>query len=143
MTRKELLRAFRFRLEVDGVPLAGFKEVLIGGATIDAVARRGGTAPRHAMKISGLTKLGNVTLKGGVTDSPELSAWHQRIATGGAKEGRKVVIVVADENGTDTAQYAVKNAWPAKYQAADLHANGNEVAIESLELANEGIEPAS
>ena len=113
MTRKELLRAFRFRLEVDGVPLAGFKEVLIGGATLDAVARRGGAAPRHALKISGLTKLGNVMLKEGVTDSPELSAWHQRITTGEAKESRKVVIVVADENGTDVAHYDVRNAWPA------------------------------
>ena len=144
MVRKELLRGFRFRLEVDGVQLAGFQEVVVGGTTMAAGARRRGTDPHHVMKLSGLTKLGNVTLKGGVTDSLELSAWYKSVAAGELKGSRRnVVIVVADEHGTDVARYAVREAWPVKYQAPSLKATGNEIAIESLELANGGIEPAS
>jgi len=31
------------------------------------------------------------------------------------------------------------NAWPVKVQSSDLKADGNEVAIETMELAHEGI----
>ncbi|MGE5113252.1 MAG: phage tail protein [Acidobacteriaceae bacterium] len=34
----------------------------------------------------------------------------------------------------------MSDAWPVKYTPSSLKATGNEVLIESLELANEGIE---
>ena len=34
----------------------------------------------------------------------------------------------------------MSDAWPVKYGPIDLNAKGNEVLIELLELANEGIE---
>ena len=45
-----------------------------------------------------------------------------------------------DEAGADAARFVVTNAWPVKYDPSDLNAKGNEVMIELLELANEGIE---
>ena len=36
--------------------------------------------------------------------------------------------------------WKIKNAFPTKVQATDLKSDGNEVAIETLELAHEGIE---
>ena len=36
--------------------------------------------------------------------------------------------------------FEIREAWPAKYEASDLDAAGNEVAIETLELAHEGLE---
>jgi phage tail-like protein len=54
---------------------------------------------------------------------------------------KKVVIVVLDETGqTDSARFVISDAWPVKYDPSDLNAKGNEVMIELLELANEGIE---
>jgi phage tail-like protein len=35
--------------------------------------------------------------------------------------------------------WSAKNAFPVKYQASDLKADGNEVAIETLEIAHEGL----
>jgi len=35
--------------------------------------------------------------------------------------------------------WKVKNAWPIKVQSTDLKADGNEVAIESIELVHEGL----
>jgi phage tail-like protein len=40
----------------------------------------------------------------------------------------------------DAARFVVSDAWPIKYDPSDLNAKGNEVMIELLELANEGIE---
>ena len=66
-------------------------------------------------------------------------AGRRRTSAGGRQ---KVVIVEVDEKGTDVARYIVNGAWPVKYQGANLKAEGNEVAIESLELAGEGIDTA-
>jgi phage tail-like protein len=141
MARKDPYRNFRFRLEIDNTTQAGFSEVAIAATTIDAVDYREGTDPPHVRKLSGLTRYGNITLKSGMTASMELYQWHRAVSAGGlASQRRRVAIVVQDEAGNDTARFVVSDAWPVKYDAGDLNAKGNEVMIELLELANEGIE---
>lgn len=144
MARIDPLRNFRYRLEIDSITQASFSEVAIGETTIDAVDYREGTDPPHVRKLSGLTKYGNITLKWGMTvgaNALDLFKWHADISSGQIKDKRKkVVIVVQDEAGADAARYVVSDAWPIKYDPTDLNAKGNEVLIELLELANEGIE---
>lgn len=144
MARIDPLRNFRYRLEIDSITQAGFSEVAIAETTIEAIDYREGTDPPHVRKLSGLTKYGNVTLKSGVTvgaNALDLYKWHADISAGQVKDRRKrVVIVVQDEQGEDRARFVVSEAWPLKYDPSDLNAKGNEVMIELLELANEGIE---
>lgn len=144
MARNDPLRNFRYRLEIDNITQAGFSEVAIAETTIDAVEYREGTDPPHVRKLSGLTKYGNITLKWGLTsggNALDLFKWHNDVSVGLVKERRKnVAIVVQDEAGTDSARFVITDAWPVKYDPSDLNAKGNEVLIELLELANEGIE---
>jgi phage tail-like protein len=141
MPRHDPLRNFRFRLEIDGLQTAGFSAVSIDPTTTDVIAYREGTDPSHVRKLSGLTRYGNVTLKRGVTTSLELYNWHKQIVSGQLATTRKqVAIVVQDEAGADVARYVVSEAWPIKYDPGDLNATGNDVFIETLELANEGVE---
>ena len=141
MARKDPLRNMRFRLEIDGIQQAGFSEVAIGEITTDAVDYREGNEPAHVRKLSGLNKYGSITLKWGVTDSTELFKWHKDVIDGKLQSSRKqVAIIVVDESGADKARYVVSEAWPIKYDPSDLNAKGNEVFIEVLELANEGVE---
>lgn len=144
MDRNDPLRNFRYRLEIDNIAQAGFSEVMIAETTIDAVDYREGTDPPHVRKLSGLTKYGNITLKWGLTvggSSLDLFKWHADVSAGQIKERRKkVAIVVLNEAGGDAARFVVSEAWPVKYDPSDLNAKGNEVLIELLELANEGIE---
>jgi len=141
MARHDPLRNFRFRLEIDGIQMAGFSEVQIGAITTDVIDYREGTDPPHVRKLSGLTRFGNITLKSGMTTSLELFHWYQQIVSGQLVNNRKqVTVVVADESGADQARFVVSQAWPIKYQPSNLNATGNEVVIELLELANEGIE---
>jgi phage tail-like protein len=143
MARKDPLRNFRFRLEIDGITQGNFSEVTIGENTTDAVDYREGTDPAHVRKLDGLTKYGNITLKWGVTQSTELHDWHKAIVAGQIQSNRKqVAIVVMDEAGTDKARFTVAEAWPMKYQPTALNGKGNEVFVELLELVNEGIERA-
>ena len=102
---------------------------------------------RTSESSSGLTKYGNITLKWGLTvggTALDLFKWHADVSAGQVKDKRKkVVIVVQDEAGGDAARFVVTDAWPVKYDPSDLNAKGNEVMIELLELANEGIERVS
>jgi phage tail-like protein len=144
MARQDPLRNVRFRLEIDGLQVAGFSEVVIGATTTEAIEYREGNEPARVRKLSGLTKFGNVTLKRGVTDSLELFQWSQQIVQGQLNANRKnVAIVVLSEGGEDRARFVISNAWPIKYDPSDLNAKGNEVFIECLELVNEGIERVS
>lgn len=141
MPRQDPLRNQRFRVEIDGLQAAAFSEVLIGATTTDVIEYREGTDPAYVRKLPGLHRFANVTLKRGVTSSLELVQWHREILQGQTANARRtVVIVVADESGADQARFVVREAWPAKLEVGPLNARGNEVLIESLELANEGIE---
>jgi phage tail-like protein len=141
MARKDPLRNFKFRLEIDGISQGNFSEATIGETTTDAVDYREGTDPSHVRKLDGITKYGNITLKWGVTDSLELFNWHKAIVGGQIQSNRKqVAIVVQDESGADKARFTVAEAWPVKYQPSGLNGKGNEVFVELLELVNEGIE---
>jgi phage tail-like protein len=141
MARHDPLTNFRYRLEIDGLTIAGFSEVTIGETVTEAIDYREGTDAPHVRKLSGLTKYGNITLKRGMTTSLELYDWHKQVVDGEVGKARKnVAIVVADETGADKARFVVTEAWPTKYSASELDARGNEVLIETLELVNEGIE---
>jgi len=50
-----------------------------------------------------------------------------------------VTISLLDEAGAATMVWTLTNAWPAKITGTDLKSDGNEVAIESIEIAHEGL----
>jgi phage tail-like protein len=144
MPRIDPLRNFRFRLEIDSIARVGFSEVMIAETAIDVVEYREGADPAHLRKLSGLTKYGNITLKWGLTvgaGALDLIQWHADISAGHIADKRKsVAIVVQDEAGADKARFVVSEAWPVKYNPSAFNGKGNEVIVELLELANEGIE---
>jgi phage tail-like protein len=136
------LRNFRYHLEIDGIVLAGFSEVTIGDGSNDPIEYREGNEITTVRKLKGLNRYGTITLRWGVTDSVELSSWHRMVvddATSLSAARRTVVIRIQNDAGDDKAAFEVTRAWPTRYNLADVNGKGNEVAIESLELANEGM----
>src|SRR5215471_1306603 len=100
MARQDPLTNFRYRLEIDGVTIAGFSEVSIAETTIDAVDYREGTDPPHVRKLSGLTKYGNITLKWGLSvgaNALDLFKWHADVSAGQVKDRRKKVVIVVQD----------------------------------------------
>lgn len=133
-------RGFRYIIEIDGIIQAGFSEVTIPDSSQEPIEYREGNDLPTARKLPGLVKYGNVVLKWGTTDSIELFQWRESVEAGLIKDSRKnmAVIILNDEGGM-AARWEFKDAWPTKYDAPDLKANGNEVAIETLEIAHEGM----
>ena len=143
MARQDPLRNYRYRLEIDQIEQAAFAEVSVGDLSNDPIEYREGDEPAMTVrKLNGLTKYGNITLKWGITDSTELADWHQLIVGGATPLDdirHNLVIRVQNEAGEDKAAFEVTKAWPCKYDPSDLDGKGNEVAIDTLELCNEGI----
>ncbi len=129
---------YRFRVEIDGIEAGGFSEVSGFDASIDVIEYREGDMVQTPMKLPGLKKYGNITLKQGLTDSVVLYEW---IITGveGPVDRKTITITALDEAGEAAASWQVINAWPMKYTAPDFNATSSEVAIEMLEIAHEGM----
>ena len=89
--------------------------------------------------MPGIVKYGNVTLKRGVfVNDNTFWDWHTEIQMNIIKR-RTVRIKLIDENGAVTMQWKLENAWPTKITSTDLKSDGNEVAVETLEIAHEGL----
>lgn len=135
---------YRFRLEIDQITQAGFREVTIADSSQDPIEYREGHESPTVHKLPGLIKYGNVSLKWGITDSMELYEWRKLVQDGNMKKARRnIAIVLQDDEGNDKARWEVNEAWPTKYAAPDLNATGGDIAIETLEIVHEGMVRAS
>lgn len=133
--------SFNFKLEIEGITVAGFSEVTGLNQESNVIDYREGQEPITPRKLPGLNKFGNITLKRGI--SPDLSVYNWRkTVTDGDIERRNASIVLHNEKHEEVVRWNLVNAWPSKYIGPDLKANANEVAIESVELTHEGVERA-
>ena len=139
--RKDPYKNFRFLVEIDGIVQAGFSEATIPDSTQEPIEYREGNEPTTVRKLPGLVKYGNLTLKWGITDSLELYNWRKMVEQGKTKDARKnMAVILMDEEGNEAARWNFFEAWPTKYDAPDLSAKGNDVAVETLEIVHERME---
>ena len=86
-----------------------------------------------------MQKFSNITLKRGVFKSDnDYFSWWNTVSLN-TIERRDVIISLLNETHEPVMVWKVKNAWPTKIQSTDLKADGNETAIESMELVHEGL----
>ncbi|MFC6225814.1 phage tail protein [Hymenobacter artigasi] len=137
----------KFYFQVDG--LAGgvgnyFAEVSGLDTETEVIEYRHGNSENFStIKMPGLRKVGNVTLKKGIfVKDNKFWDWFNAIKMNTPKR-QTVVIKLLDESGAPTMTWTLNNAWPTKITGTDLKADGNEVAIETLELAYETLSIAN
>ena len=134
------LPAFHFRVDWGGTELA-FSEVTGLNAEVQVIEYRDGLSPEFSsIKMPGIKKYGNITLKRGVVAGDnEYFEWVKSIKMN-KPERRDVIISLLNEDHEPVMTWKVVNAWPTKITSPDLKGSGNEPAIETLELAHEGLE---
>ncbi|AYZ12956.1 phage tail protein [Chryseobacterium arthrosphaerae] len=131
----------KFAFEVDwGGKKIGFQEVTGLNAETALIEYRHGASPDFSkIKMPGLMSFSNITLKRGTfKNDNEYFEWFKTIQLN-TVERRSITISLLDENGEPAVTWKVKNAFPLKLQSTDLKAEGNEVAVETLEIAHEGL----
>ena len=131
---------FNFTVDIGGGDELGFSEVEGLSGEIEVIEyREGADRVNTARKLPGLAKYSNVTLKRGVTGRTDLFEWWKSVRDGQTQR-RNVTITLLDEQRQPVVRWLLRSAWPVKIEGPSLNATGNEVAIETLELAHEGLE---
>jgi phage tail-like protein len=141
MARTDPYKNFRFLVEIDGLVQAGFADCTGLGSSVEVIEYREGGDPNTVRKLPGKATYPDLVLKRGVTDSPELHAWHAE-ALAGRVSRRNGSVIVLDDAGAEKRRWNFFGAWPSKWEGPQLSAKGNDAAIETLTLACERVEAA-
>ena len=143
MTRRDPFLAFCFRVTIDDKvkdPKVGFFKS-VGGLSYETevVDYREGGVNDSTFKLVGGTKWKNIVLKRGFS-GPELIAWREEWLKPGKKtrKGGKIEQMSTDGK-TVLATWTFTRGWPVKWELSELDASKNEVSIETLEIAHEGL----
>ncbi len=137
--RQDPYRSYRFRLEIDSITIGGFRECSGLDSSQDPIEYREGTDKPTARKLAGLVKYSNISLKRGITDDRSLWDWRKKVIDGNI-ERKSGSIVLMDEAGQDKVRWDFHEGWPTKWTGPAFNATSNEVAIETLDIAHEGVE---
>jgi phage tail-like protein len=133
---------FNFLVEIDGVTKAGFTEV--SGLTTDSnvIEYREGSDNNHGVnttrKLAGLIKFNNIVLKWGATQDKSLWEWRLSVLQGQTQR-QSGSISLLDEGRNKVMSWSFHDGWPVKWEGPALNAKTSEVAIQTLEIAHEGL----
>ena len=137
--RVDPFAAFNFVLDIDGIPVAGFSECTGVMTDTDIIPYRNGNEDITVRKLPGLKKFGDITLKRGLTASLDLWTWRKTVLDG--KTQRKAgTITLLNEARQVALKFHFREGWPSKWEGPGLNAKNNEVAIETLVIAHEGLD---
>ncbi len=139
MSNEWPLPKFHFEIIIDGQK-AHFTEVTGLDIESQVIEYRKGNSPQFSTtKMPGLQKFSNVTLKRGVfKNDNKLWDWFNSIKMNTINK-KTIIINLLDETKKPVMTWTLNNAWPTKIQVTDMKADGNEVAVETIEIAHEGL----
>ncbi len=119
--------------------VAGFSECSGIDATVEVMEYKEGGVNTHVRKFAGRASFSNITLKTGVIYLyDDLWKWHNDFVKGKGKR-KDGLIVLMDEARKPAKVWKFKRGIPTKWVGPQLNAAQSNVAIESLEIAHEGL----
>jgi phage tail-like protein len=123
----------------DGTAVSGaFTEVTGLELEIPPIEYRGGAEDITVRKVPGLRKVGPITLKRGITGHVGFWNWVVEAVNGKVRRTSGSISML-DENRQEVMRWNFTRAWPTKYTGPSLGAAKNEIAMETLVLAIEGL----
>jgi phage tail-like protein len=127
--------------QTDG-PEAGFQDCSGIAMSVDVIEyRNGNDKENNPRKLTGLTRVSDVTLKRGIIGSLALYQWINQVRNGDAAAARTVVIHLQNEDHTATVMtWKLRGARIVKHTSGPLNAKGTDVAVEEITLAYERLE---
>ncbi|MEY2904579.1 MAG: hypothetical protein RJA52_595 [Bacteroidota bacterium] len=132
---------FYFSVDIGDMTDLPFQEVSGLDVQTDVIEYRHGNSPVHStIKMPGLMKYGDITLKKGVfaTDN-QFFDWISKIQLN-TYERLTVVIKLLDEDGNPRMTWTLSNAFPKQVTPTDMNSQSSEVAVETIVFACEGME---
>lgn len=130
--------AFNFIIEINSEAVAAFQEISgLDSENTPIEYREGADAMNTVRKLPGIEKYPNLTAKRGITGSMYLWEWRKEARDSSSEfpPVRNVDIILQNEKHENVYKWTLTNAWCCKLTGPTLNASGNEIAIETMELA--------
>ncbi len=140
--RTDPLVGFHYAVEVQGMVTGYFTECAGLGSEHEVIEHKvvDEKGKEVIMKIPGRLKWENVTLKRGITDNMDIWDWRKKVEDGDVDGARaNGSIVMFDQHLGERARWNFEGAWPVKVSGPSVKSDSNELGIEELSIAHEGL----
>jgi phage tail-like protein len=120
-----------------------FRECSGIGSETELIEYKGSTRDDYhtIQAVPGRLKWQKINLKRGITDSMDAWNWRKLVEQGQVDSARaNGRIVMVNQSGVEVASWNFLRAWPTKISGPSLNSTTNEVGVEELEIAHEGLE---
>ena len=134
----KLYTTFNYLIEIDGVATGGFSECSILNTNTEPIDYSSGSDEITLKKMSGLKEFLCITFNRGITRNRELWKW-MKTSINESVERKNGIITLLNETEELVCKWRFINGWPTKLIGPSMTATSNEVAIEVLEIAHEGL----
>jgi phage tail-like protein len=131
-----------FYLDISGKVTGLFRECTGLGSETEVITQlvAGNAGQQIIMKIPGALKYDNIVLKRGVTNDMQIWEWRKLVEEGKVEKARmNGTVTMYDQENKPIAEWTFEQAWPCKVSGPTLNAGTNEIAIEELHIAHEGM----
>lgn len=139
MTQAEAYVSSRFYVMIDGVAQAIFTEVSGLQVETEVMEYAEGGNNGFIHRLPGRTKVSNLTLKRGIVSSNDLFKWYMKIARGKI-DRRNLSVVMYDIAAKEVMRWNFIKAYPIKWVGPSFAADTERNAVETLELAHDGMQ---
>lgn len=143
VAREDPLVGFHFAVEIQGAVSGYFTECSGLGSEHEVIEHKvvNEKGVEVVLKIPGRLKWENIVLKRGITSSMDIWTWRKMVEDGKINESRKSgSVVMYDQSLAEVARWNFENAWPVKVTGPTPKSDGNEIGMEELTIAHEGIQ---
>ena len=138
MNSEDAYPTCRFYVEIKGKTQALFTEV--SGLQVEIVVQdyEEGGNNSYVHRLPGRAKVGNLTLKRGMTRSNDFLKWLMDVANG-IIEPCNLTLVMYDTARESFMRWSFIKAYPVKWSGPQFTARSTDAAIETLEIAHQGM----
>lgn len=140
MAQQYPLPRFHYQVDWGGIKIS-FTEVTGMDQQVEVIEYRHSDSKDFSkIKMPGMRKYSNITLKRGKFEGDfDYNNWMDEISNNRSGARRDVVVRLMNEMHEPVAVWKAVNCFPVKIAAPDLKSDANEIAIETLEIAHEGL----
>lgn len=137
---KDPYLGLRFSLQLGQIEVAWFRECspIVIETEMFEYPEGGNNTYTHKLPVR--TKYSNITLKRGMDDTQSLYNWFVK-ASSGQIVRQNISIIIYDSQQNIKQRWDLQNAYPCKWTGPELKAESGAIAIETLEIAHEGLLP--
>ncbi len=140
--RKDPLVQFQYAVEIQGKVTGYFTECSGLGSEHEVIEHKvvDKSGKEMILKIPGRLKWENIVLKRGITDNMDIWEWRKLVEDGKVDEARaNGSIVMMDQHLNPVARWNFERGWPVKVTGPSMKSDSNEIGIEELTIAHEGL----